>query len=612
MRTYPCLRALLVRCGWLRTTALFLAFTVVGRAALAPSPTGPVVELDRFVVTDQRDLPPPESWRYASIPGFEVLTNASDRATQRLLRDFDEFRQALGYIWPLPPGAMPNTSLILVGEGSQFDRLRPAAVGSAETNTASAFLRQHNRAAIVIDLQATTLDVLNTTDTATDSAMGTDSGLVSVEHDKALYREYVRFLLSRSEPRLPAWFEEGLSQIIMRMTIYQGRVIDYAKLEDANTVSISAANTAVINAAAAADDPDSPQLAGAPAEDRDFPAALRRRALVPLDRFFAVKHGSPEATNVLGNNIWAKQAYAFVHLGLYGYRGKYQKPFQTFLARASREPVTEAMFRECWGMSYQEMLMLLRSYADLPVYDAQQIRAKKDSPNLIVRPAPVAFREATQAEIGRIKGDTMVLAGRRNEARTSFLAPFIRGERDPNLLAALAVYEQADNGDPVRIRQLLEAAYAGKTTRADALLALARLRSTDALANPAGPEGRLSAEQVRSIVDPLLAARRQPPSELAVYELLADTWARSAAPITTEDAIPVIQGAMLFPGRLRLVYQCIFFANEIGDVASAHALADHGIRYAPDAAGKKRFEDAKAALPPRPAAPASAAAPRTE
>ena len=73
--------------------------------------------------------------------------------------------------------------------------------------------------------------------------------------------------------------------------------------------------------------------------------------------------------------------------------------------------------------------------------------------------------------------------------------------------------------------------------------------------------------------------------------------------MTTVDAIPVIQGAMLFPTRLKLVYQCIFLANEIGDTKSAHALADHGIRYAPDAAGRKRFEDAKAALPPAPTAP---------
>ena len=69
----------------------------------------------------------------------------------------------------------------------------------------------------------------------------------------------------------------------------------------------------------------------------------------------------------------------------------------------------------------------------------------------------------------------------------------------------------------------------------------------------------------------------------------------------------MIEGAMLFPLRLKLVYQCVYFANDIGDAKSAHALADHGIKYAPDATVRKRFEDVKATLPPAPVEPAAPA-----
>ena len=55
----------------------------------------------------------------------------------------------------------------------------------------------------MIDLQATTLNVLNV-DGANDAATGTDSGLISVDHDKQLYREYVRYLLSQGDVRLLA------------------------------------------------------------------------------------------------------------------------------------------------------------------------------------------------------------------------------------------------------------------------------------------------------------------------------------------------------------------------------------------------------------------------
>lgn len=568
------------------------------RAQETAAASGPVVELPKFVVTDNRELPPPESWRYATIPGFEILSNASEKATQRLVRDFEQFRQALSYVWPMPQRISQTTALIISGKGNKFDAFVPKGRGVVDAGTASLFLKQGPQTAIVIDLQSTTLNILNV-DGADDAATGTDSGLISVEHDKQLYREYVRYLLSRTEPRTPAWLEEGLSQIIMKMR-FDRRTIEFAKLEDPNTVSTQAAMTAELNALATADDPDAATLPGAPAEDRDFNAALRRRALVPLDKFFAVKHDSPEATNVLGNNVWAKQAYAFVHMCLYGERGRFQKPFGTFLQRLSREPVTEAMFKECFNMTYKQMLMQIRGYCDFTSYEAKELRSTKGGPDLIDTPPPLALREATQSEVGRIKGEALVLAGHRGAARAELIAPYTRGERDPNLLAALGMYEKA-SGENERARKFLEAAVAGKTTRPDACLEVARMRYADALAKPEGPDKMFSAAQVKAITEPLLLGRKQPPHNYAIYDLLADTWARSAVKPKREDAIPVIEGALLFPTRLKLVYQCVFFAAEIGDNKSAHALADHGIKYAPDATVKKRFEDVKATLPPAPA-----------
>ena len=49
----------------------FLVLGVALNAQETPSPTDPVIELPKFVVTDSRELPQPESWRYATIPGFE-------------------------------------------------------------------------------------------------------------------------------------------------------------------------------------------------------------------------------------------------------------------------------------------------------------------------------------------------------------------------------------------------------------------------------------------------------------------------------------------------------------------------------------------------------------
>jgi hypothetical protein len=588
--------------------SLLCALLFVGsglRAQPAAAATEPVVELPKFVVTDNRELPPPESWRYGTIPGFEVLSNASEKGTQRLLRDFDMFRQALGHVWQIPQRAGQSTTLIICGRGAKFDQFIPAGKLTHDTAFASLFLKQGGQSAIVIDLEATTLNVLNL-EAASDP--GTDGGSVSVEHDKQLYREYVRYLLSQNDTRLPAWFEEGLSQIIMKMQ-FDKRWIEFAKLEDPNTISAQAAMIADMNAQMTAEDPNAATFAGAPAEDRDFPAALRRRALIPLEKFFAVSHDSPEATNTLGNNRWGKQAYAFVHMCLYGYKGKYQKQFMAFLSRAAREPVTEEMFKECFRfpgkngtfkeMSYKDMLMEIRSYCDFTVYEAKLFKSKED---VILPPPLLVMRDATQSEIGRIKGEAMALAGHTKAARAELIAPYIRGERDPYLLAALGLYE-LKNGEADRARKFLEAGVAAKAKRQEAALELAKLRYNDAIAKPAGKGGQLSTAQTNAVLEPLLLVRRQAPPMPGLYDLAGDAWLRSEAKPTKEEATLLIEGAQLFPTRLKLVYRAAVFAGEVNELQAAHALADHGIRYASDATGKKRFEQLKASLPPAPAAP---------
>lgn len=582
------------RLRWLSLGALCVA-ALSALAAAEEVASGPVVELPKFVVTDSRELPQPESWRYATVPGFEILTNASDKATRRLMSDFDMFRQALSYVWPVPDRPGRSATLIICGKGGKFDRFVPKGDAGPEVARATLLLRRGERSSIVIDFQATTLNVLNV-DGGNDAATGTDSGMIQIEHDKQLYREYVHYLLSRSEPRLPAWFEEGLAQIIMKMR-FDRRSIEFARLEEANTISAQAAQVMELNAMLGADGDTSIQLPGAPAEDTDFNAALRRRRLVPLDKFFAVKHDAPEALNPLGNNIWAKQAYAFVHMGLYGFRGKYQKKFTTFLQRAAKEPVTEAMFKECWGMSYKDMLMELRGYADSPVYESKLLTAKTD----VLVPAPALdLREATPSEVGRIKGEALLMAGHKSAAKAELIAPYIRGERDPNLLGELGLFEKAE-GEEARARQFLEAAVAGKASRADTYLELARYRYADALAKPGAEGGRLSAEQTTAITALLYPARRQPPHLAGLYDLLGDTWARSAVTPSKEDVGALVDGVRLFPGRLKLLFQTAVMAANAGMIETAHSLVDYGIKVAPSPEVKGRFEALKKSFPPDPA-----------
>lgn len=81
-------------------------------------------------------------------------------------------------------------------------------------------------------------------------------------------------------------------------------------------------------------------------------------------------------------------------------------------------------------------------------------------------------RDDTQAEIGRIKGEVLRLGGRMLQAREAFIVPYLRGEREPALLASLGLLENLEKRD-VRALKFLEAATKAGVERPRAYCALA-------------------------------------------------------------------------------------------------------------------------------------------
>lgn len=596
---------------------LMLALATPAPAATPQTNAGPVVALPKIVVRDSRVLPPPESWRYGTIPGIEILSNAPDKATKDLISDFELFRQALGVVWPAVNRENTPVLLVLCEQPAKFKSFAPAHTGSGPATTrASLFLQGRTHDAIVIDMGSTVVNLLSTD--AYDPSSNVDSTRFSIEQNKQLYREYVHYLLSKSQPRLPAWFEEGLSQIIMAMR-FDRDYIEIGKLHDPDEVSAMAGAAALMNQAQSqmsAQQQQADQQAGvsdglsdnpynAPVEDEDFNAALRHRALMPMGKFFAVGHDSPIAQNPLGNNTWAKQAYAFVHMGLYGEDQSWQKPFLEFLVRSTREPVTEAMFKQCFHMSYAQMGIQLRGYIQSTTYREQMYRIKGGG---LPKPPPLVLREATQAEVGRIEGDALLLGGHEDAARNEFLAPYVRGKSDPQLLAELGLLDHADGLDS-RAEKFLAAAVAGHATDPDAYLTLARMRYAAADARPEAPDRRFSAAQEAGIMPLLLTARALPPPRLATYELMAKALVRSPKKLSRADLGPLIEGVERYPGNLRLVYVAAALCAESGYFDSAQSLVDHGLKFAPDPATRATFAKLAASLPPAPPTSAPAAQP---
>jgi hypothetical protein len=552
-----------------------LAFVLPAAASVAAAAeievTGPTIELPKFIVTEGRELPPPESWRYAQIPGYEILSNASEGNTRRFIKDFLQLQQVIEIISPFLHRIGPPvpTALLLYGRGGEFDRylssdLRDVGYDSLEIDPGpdSDFgTRRMNERAITCrffgnaEMSAAVVDL-----------QGTGSDLY--DPYRQFYREYVRHLLSRLRPRAPAWLEEGLARMFAAVD-FTNKWITFAQVGDG--------------------------FGGT--RDGDFNVTLMRRGLPHLGKFFTANENALKSDPVL-----PYLAHAFVHMCLYGEGQKYQKAFLTFVSRASREPVTEAMFQECFKMSYAKMAVVIRGYLGFTNYKAIEFRAKKGP--MLTEPPAVTVREATQSEVGRLKAQALVLAGQGAAARVALIAPYIRGERDPQLLAALGIYDK-DHGQEERARKFLEAAFAAHTTNPRACLELARLRLVEAQAQPAGGAGKLSPKQTGSLLQPLFTARSLRPLLPEVYLLIAEVWGQSAFKPQRENLAVLTEGVRRFPRHAELVFLSADLCTANDYPEETALILEAALKAGPEPALKARLEAMRAELPV-PAAPAAA------
>jgi hypothetical protein len=570
---------------------------LISSFAAPPVANEPALELPKVTVTDHRPLPPPESWRYAQIPGIEILSGASDRETQKLLRDFQLFKEAIVVVWPGLKNRRPlPMTLILCGGGKNFVSFLPADSDQSKLTTASVLLRDSEQAAIVLNFGTKTLSLapadadqgMSVGDAAGPVTGVTDGNSdVTIDYYRQLYREYVLYQLSFTQPRLPVWLEEGLAQLLMGMRV-EPKFIEFAKLEDPNLASATAK-------AVDAGDPDIPPTPGANVqEERDFNYALARKGLIPLADFFAVDRNSLTARNPLAGK-WAKQAQALVHMWLYGEGRKYNQGFGEFIVRASREPVNETMFKECFKMDYRQMLTALRVYISNTAYQYQQFNAGKGGG--LPEPAPLELRDATQAEVGRIKGEAEALAGHADAAHDELLGAYIRGTIDASLLASLGLNEKT-RGETVRARKFLEAAAKQNVVRPRAYLELANLRFADTPRTFAGvPPALLNAEQTKYVLQPLLVARQQSPPLPEIYELMADVWLHSSVAPAKPDLAAINRGVLIFQRRPLLLLHAAELNGRYGDPAEARTMAEFGIKLSRTPEARRTFEEVLAALP---------------
>ncbi|MFI5336414.1 MAG: hypothetical protein ACHQ5A_06500 [Opitutales bacterium] len=580
---------------------------------------GRVVRLQRYLVSAIRIEKNP--WRYAALPGFEVLSRASDEETNWWL---DALRRGVWLedrVMPedwLPPSPVPYTVII--------DATNLEAIPAGQPHSNPILFRPADDALTWGRLAGHTRIWRDKSEAHDDDTAVSNTNVHEVSTVTPAYGTISLERLFRHAPPLPGWLMAGLL------------AYDYGIVRESFMVFL---------------DKDGliPRAAGpgtlwvSLVETQRLLKLLKKDphakiALLPLRKLFA-EEPLPEERLPL----WKSEAGLFVRWGLTGPGHEdpvKSRAFRELVRRAQREPVTERMFTDCFGFGYAEMEKELEAF--LPSVLAQ--------PNYVKMPIPSRFpeadlREATADQIGRILGDWLRLEGvalRKSDPELSksylqgagrmllraykednglppdvdpaplggrsdspsqltglglpvVLPPFVVSAariHDPRLRAVYGLYEH-DIGDDTKARELLEAAVKAGVVRPKADVVLAGMRYAEAIGKPLGSKGRLSAQQAAFILEPLQTALRASATP-DIYSLMVDTWFHCEAKPAGRDLAAIVEGVALFPRDTRLAYRSALVCVESGYTAQAAGLIDQGLVFATDEETRNYFEQLRAGL----------------
>ena len=441
---------------------------------------------------------PRHPWHYATLPGIEILSRASDP-------DAEWWVQGLQRELALQEELLPDSF------NRQFSTPCTLIIDDADPGPARAQMPS------VAPIAAATgagnrelLPVFHPTETLTMGPFSFDqdtfarqSNLFKVQADGRLVMNGwdLSFRLSRQAPIAPSWLREGLcgKYGFMGENVGGWFVHPYAEATLIGRAQfwLTAKDTERIQSL-----------------NQD---ALKAIAPLRFERIFA---GDP--ANAADADLLSCESSLFVRWALIDHHGDpaWTSRFWRFVEAVSREPATEDLFEHCLGFGYSRLDAELAQY--LP-------RATRTQPVVTLSHGVgrVQFRPATSDEEGRILGDWMRMKGenlrggepsvaavafqlagkvlsrayrgdlglpdeppstgtsappsqqRRDDAMGEpvMMQPFIVDAariRDPAFVAVCGLYAH-DVGDDARARELLEAAVAAGVQRPAAYRALAQL-----------------------------------------------------------------------------------------------------------------------------------------
>jgi hypothetical protein len=504
-------------CFW----RMFAAIAALPMASPAAEKAEMTVQLPPFIVERPAGGTP---WRHLETPRLEVLSTCNELTTSQLVLAFHRAHELLDLV--LPPKfqlAFDGPQALILYDRKLWPEHEQAAVAALllrdETTTRSAesaspaLLRGDpltgmqlvdrskpagNRTAFLSNLMLSDADSITTFALAGDGALDIQRPYVTAA--------YVHMLLRGRTPALPAWFTSGFEQLYQRME-FRGRTV-----------------TVVLTRRGDAEN------------------------LTPLARL--LRDDPPVET---ASDRWDADVRQFICWGLDPDGGR-TEAFWRFVERASANASTESIFRECFGLGFDDAAAQIEEYGRKTIRLRWTLPAERDR-----LPQTSVLVDASSGQVARIKGEWERLEARyvqrtRPELASQYLAlarqtlqkAYDRGDRDPHLLASLGLLE-LELGEKTTARVLLEEAQQVGAVRPRASYELALLRYKALLGRSRRSDGKFPGAQIEPLLAPLLLTARQSPPMAAVFELMAEAAGMAIEPPSPEVLSALKAGVLLFP-----------------------------------------------------------------
>ena len=446
---------------------MFVCVSFVARAAEAEKKvsvdaTEITVDMAPYVVHETRVLPLPESWRYVSVPalwfergnesftvaGYEVLSNESEKNTRLFVSELQLRQFAGAYLWPMLVKLQPKQPMVVI-----LDRTKQAWLPSDGTDSyswsgdpiAEADAGAADFTSNAFDSGAWLVESEGVSEWDMIDGMNSPGEVVADASTRYGYQPAETSVFSAKGGRLP--LPPGFVTLTFREGLIAAQVNADQPLASAArpTEEQLAANLNAWTAVAGLQS----LPGGAP---RWFEAGLHRlieltdatptrltfgRGVLntPTKRFASLEAVLLKTSPF--NEEEKLMAAAFVHHGLYGQNGKYAQQFMTFTERVGKESFSRELFKECFGKTIKQRDLELESYArTFAAYRSIETRGK-------IPPMPeFTVREATQSEAARLQADALISQGKPDKALDLLRIAYWRGEREPAMLAVLAMLEE--------------------------------------------------------------------------------------------------------------------------------------------------------------------------